>query len=297
MKFGLFISGALHALFILFAIVTLPSAFAPSELPSIIPVDLLTVDEMTNIMARQEEEPEDEPEPEAKEAEPEPEPKQVAAIEPPPEPEPEPEPVLEEEIEKVPEVEKIEEPEPEPEPEKEVADKEPPKSLPNVRPRTKPKPPPKKKDFDLDQIAALLDKTPQEEQDIHDPKEVPGEPDKVEDAPKRGVGLQTGLTISEEDALRVQMRRCWSVPAGAINPEELIVTFRIYFNEDGSLARAPELIENGPFSLRSSTFYRSAAESALRALQRCAPFTLPTGKYDVWQETEMTFDPRQMVGR
>jgi len=290
-KFGLFISGSLHALFILFAIVTLPSAFEPSELPSIIPVDLLTVDEMTNIMARQEVKPEEKPEPKAKK--PAPEPKKVAAIEPPPPPEPE----ADEVVEKVPELKKTEMPEPKPEPEKQAAQEEPPKKLPNIRPRTKPKPPPKKKNFDLNQIAALLDKMPKEEEKPHEPQMVPGTPEKVEDAPKQGAGLQTGLTLSEEDALRVQMQRCWSVPAGAVNPEELVVTFRIFFNEDGTLARPPELLENGPYTLRANPFYRAAAESALRALKRCQPFTMPAGKYAVWQETEMTFDPRLMVGR
>ena len=170
-------------------------------------------------------------------------------------------------------------------------------SLLNEPPRTKPKPPPKKKNFDLDQIAVLLDKVPTEEEPVHETKSVPGAPEKVEKAPERGAGLQTGLTLIEEDALRVQVQRCWSVPAGAVNPEELVVTFRIFFNEDGTLARPPELLENGPYTLRANPFYRAAAESALRALQRCQPFRMPAGKYDVWKEFEMTFDPRLMVGR
>ncbi len=282
MKLGLFISGTLHALFILFAIVTLPRAFAPSELPSVVPVELMTVDEMTNIMARQEKEPEKEPEPEAQK--PEPEPKKVAAIEPPPEPEPE------EIVEKIPE-KKDEKPKPEP---KKVAEKKPDqKKLLKIRPRTKPKPP--KKQFDLDQIAALLDKLPEEEKPIRTPKEVPGEPEKIEEAPKVGVGLQTGLTLSEEDAFRVQMQRCWSVPAGAARPEELIVTFRICLNEDGTLARTPELIQNSGLDVRTNSFYRAAAESALRALQRCQPYQLPIGKYAIWKDMEVTFNPSAMV--
>ena len=39
-----------------------------------------------------------------------------------------------------------------------------------------------------------------------------------------------------------------------------------------------------------------AAESALRAVQRCAPFNLPVEKYDSWKEIIMTIDPREMFG-
>jgi colicin import membrane protein len=39
-----------------------------------------------------------------------------------------------------------------------------------------------------------------------------------------------------------------------------------------------------------------AAESALRAVRRCQPYTMPAAKYDIWRDVEVTFDPRDMFG-
>jgi len=45
----------------------------------------------------------------------------------------------------------------------------------------------------------------------------------------------------------------------------------------------------------SNALFQVAAESAVRAVQRCAPFNfLPVAKYDAWKEVEINFDPRDM---
>ena len=119
----------------------------------------------------------------------------------------------------------------------------------------------------------------------------------MEDAPDVGTGLQTALTLSEIDAFKVQMKRCWSVPAGAAYSEDLVVTIRVFLNSDGTLSRSPELISNSRFRLSSNAYYRTAAESALRAIQRCQPFRMPADKYISWRELELTFDPGEMLGQ
>jgi len=44
-------------------------------------------------------------------------------------------------------------------------------------------------------------------------------------------------------------------------------------------------------------FFRTAAESAVRAVRLCTPLkNLPTTKYDRWQEITLTFNPREMLG-
>ena len=48
--------------------------------------------------------------------------------------------------------------------------------------------------------------------------------------------------------------------------------------------------------MRSDAFFRSAAESALRAVLRCSPLRLPREKYDTWKNSTFTFDPRDMLG-
>ena len=287
MRFGVLTSGALHAGLILYLVVGLPSAFNQGDIPSVLPVELLTIDEFTNIQSRQESEPESEPEEEPIVEQQEE--RKFAAIEPPtttPAPESE-----AEEVEYVP----GEEPEPEPQPKPKVIEAKPP-PLPNVRPRAKPKPPDKK--FSLSEIAALLDKSQEAPQERRQPQEIPGAPPPLlEQAPTTGAGLQTGLTMSEIDAFKVQMRRCWNVPLGAANADELIVTMQVFLKPDGYLIQRPELVPDGRFGGDRNAAYIAAAESASRAIIQCQPFQMPPDKYSSWGELLLTFDPSQMMGR
>jgi len=51
--------------------------------------------------------------------------------------------------------------------------------------------------------------------------------------------------------------------------------------------------------MQSDPFYRAAGESVIRAIfsPHCTPLKLPKDKYDLWKETKLTFDPRELVGR
>src|SRR5215510_6921647 len=131
-------SGALHVAVIAAASIAWPHAFELTEEPSdVIPVELLTVAETTNIEAKVVEQP---PEPTPPEAQPAP---------PPPPPPPPPEEV---EVAPTPEAKP---PPPPPEPPKIVEAKPPP--APPV-PRQRPKPEPPQPQFSVDSVLALLDK-------------------------------------------------------------------------------------------------------------------------------------------
>jgi outer membrane biosynthesis protein TonB len=41
--------------------------------------------------------------------------------------------------------------------------------------------------------------------------------------------------------------------------------------------------------------FQAAAESAVRAVRRCAPYSLPFEKYAAWQNVIVNFDPREML--
>lgn len=103
------------------------------------------------------------------------------------------------------------------------------------------------------------------------------------------------LSVSEMDAVRHQLEPCWNIPAGARNPEELIVEIRTQLNPDGSL-QAAKIVDEARMYV--DPFYRAAAESALRALlnPKCMPLKLPPEKYNQWQTTVIVFDPRFMLG-
>lgn len=153
--------------------------------------------------------------------------------------------------------------------------------LDDSKPADTPDTPKKKKDFfdtlNLDNI---------------DPKDKPKPREKSQIAAILG----TRLTVSEKDALRRQIEKCWNVPIGARNPEELVVQVRIRVNRDRTVQDAT--IVNSA-RVASDSFFRAMAESARRAIMnpKCSPLKLPPDKYDQWSEITMTFDPSKMVGR
>jgi hypothetical protein len=151
-------------------------------------------------------------------------------------------------------------------------------------PHKKPEPPKPQPKFDAQRIAALLDK--------RDPQRHSVTGDTLSTRPSMGVptGHAASLSQSEIDALRARIQQCWNPPAGLADARDLIVVVRIRFNQDGSLSADPTLSNSG-----SHPTFQVAAESALRAVRRCAPYSfMPIAKYDVWKDVEVTFDPRDM---
>lgn len=92
------------------------------------------------------------------------------------------------------------------------------------------------------------------------------------------------------DALRQKLGGCWSIPAGVDDAAMLKVSVRFRLDRSGVLEGRPEIISGGA----SSGPGRTAAESAVRAVQKCAPFNLPADKYDSWSEVVVNFDPSEM---
>ncbi|WP_154444446.1 hypothetical protein [Halovulum marinum] len=104
------------------------------------------------------------------------------------------------------------------------------------------------------------------------------------------------LTAGEKDALRLAVQRCWNVPAGLANAEDLRVVVAVELAPDGRIIGAPRLIE--PTS-SSRPEIRVAFEAARRALLRCQAggYQLPREKYAQWKNLEVAFDPEGMLSR
>ena len=184
-------------------------------------------------------------------------------------------------------------PEPVPMPKKIAA--LPPKEPPPPKPAAKPTPP---NDFSsvLKTVEKLKKTVPQEK-----PNPVKTLAQEVAEALKRRqvpsqpkvARLGGSLTMSERDAVRRQIEPCWNVPAGARDAENLVVDIRLILNSDGTVITA-ELVD----STRAShdTFFRAAAESALRAVlnPKCSPLRLPPKKYEEWKNMVLSFNPRDM---
>lgn len=103
------------------------------------------------------------------------------------------------------------------------------------------------------------------------------------------------MSISEKDAIRSQIAKCWSVPAGAKDAHDLIVVLRLEVAQDGSVTKV-ELTKDSKARYSSDTFFRAAADSAIRAVKQCSPLqNLPADKYGTWRDMELTFDPKEML--
>jgi outer membrane biosynthesis protein TonB len=279
---GVAISSIGHAVILGWGLIAFaPAAFDTPPAESM-PVDLVPITDITQLQAgnkdapkkeqpKQTGEKKEEPKraPEAEQKPKQPEVKQAAAPPPEAKPEPKPEPKKEE---------------PKPEPKKEAATPLPPKRETPPKPATPPAAKSKQRDFNPDQIAALLDKR---QPNMARASEAP--------APTGAFGASTGnaprLTQNEIDALRAQIQACWNPPVGAADAPDLVVRVRVQFRTDGSLSAEPQLVNRG-----SSPYFQVAAESAMRAVRRCQPYTLPAAKYEIWRDVEVTFDPRDMFG-
>lgn len=163
------------------------------------------------------------------------------------------------------------------------------------KPKEKPKPEPEPDDAaqETDFESVLKNLTPDTpETDAPASKDVNTEAPAAEEA--AAGALSDKITMSEMDALRRQLSRCWSIMAGAENAEDLVVEIRMQVNEDRTVQSA-EVVDLGRYA--ADEYFRAAADSALRAVRNplCSPLELPEGKYQQWKAIKVRFDPREML--
>ena len=111
----------------------------------------------------------------------------------------------------------------------------------------------RRENFDADRIAALLNKVP----DAGSRAASAPRPDPESSEPARGVaeGRDQTLSRSEIDALRARISQCWNPPVGGMGADRIRVKLRLRLNADGSLTRAPQVVNR-----EASPFFQSVAE-------------------------------------
>ncbi len=145
-----------------------------------------------------------------------------------------------------------------------------------------------KKDlFDPNNIAALIDKSKEESADV-----IKKNNDISQDQ-ERNIE-NSGLTLSEEDALKAQIFGCWSIPLGLPYNENLLVRIKLKLKPDGSVTKT-EILDHARMNKPGQGFYKVLAESALRAVKLCQPLRVPTTGYERWKELQLNFDAREML--
>lgn len=296
MRRSLIWSATLHVVVVVLMVVGLPRLWDRSHVadtPMI--VEVVKIDEKTTAK-EQPKRQEEIKKAEKKAPPPPPEPKPRTAERPPPPAPPAPPSIPERprpEAEKVPAIEKTPPKAKVPEKPKkapEVQAQTPPKTIEKARPKRRPLPP--KDDF-LQSV--LRDVSPEERGEKQEkPDKTPPKPQPQERVKENRAPLDAVATVSEKDAIRQQIEKCWVIPAGARDADKLVVSVRIWVNPDGTV-RDARILDQGRMS---EPFFRSAAESAMRAVlnPRCSPLPIPPKKYDQFKEMVLDFNPKDAAG-
>ena len=145
----------------------------------------------------------------------------------------------------------------------------------------------KKELFDPNNIAALIDKSKIES------AETINKTDKITQDQNKDLNT-SGLSLSEEDALKAQIFGCWSIPLGLPYNENLLVRIKLELNPDGTVSQS-EILDHARMNKPGQGFYKVLAESALRAIKLCQPLRVPTTGYERWKELQLNFDAREML--
>ncbi len=158
---------------------------------------------------------------------------------------------------------------------------------PEEKPEEKPVEETQQEDFSK-LLKNLQDSKPQVEEDVPTSKTAEAA------APAPQAAFSETLTMSELDALRQQLSKCWSIQAGARYAEDLVVDVRLTVSPDRHVLSATVVDQ---WRYNQDSYFRAAADSAIRAVNspQCETLVLNPDKYDTWKDMIVTFDPREML--
>ena len=145
----------------------------------------------------------------------------------------------------------------------------------------------KKELFDPNQIAALIDKSKEEQ------AETLKKDNKLTQSSVKN-SFVSGLTLSQEDALKAQIFGCWSLPLGLPYQENLLVRIKLKLKPDGTVIQS-EVLDHARMNMPGQGFYQVLAESALRAIRICQPLRVPPTGYEKWKDLQLNFDANDML--
>ena len=145
----------------------------------------------------------------------------------------------------------------------------------------------KKEIIDTNQIAALIDKAKEESAKVKKSTK------KLTQSSIKN-SFVSGLTLSEEDALRAQIFGCWTVPLGLPYDDKLLVRIKLELKQDGTISKS-EILDHERMNRPGQKFYKVLAESALRAVRICQPLRVPQTGFEKWKNIQLNFDPTEML--
>jgi outer membrane biosynthesis protein TonB len=262
MRGGVVFSIAFHVALLAGGIVIAPKLMADEPAPMmILPVELLTIADTTNVAPVAEKQPEktEEADTSADKAAPTP----AAAPEEKPEPVPEPVPV------------EAKKPTPEP---------------PKDEPKAKPEP--KKSEKMADTLDSILKSVPDKKASKNPSDRATANLRNVEDAARKGAGDNQRMTVTIADSIRSQLmsRGCWTDKDDMPDAKRLHATIRVRFERGGRLLGEPQLMDP-PRQSASDRPMTTFITQAMSSLRQCEPFQVPPEYYATSPYIDLTFVP------
>ena len=117
----------------------------------------------------------------------------------------------------------------------------------------------------------------------------------IEKAIPRMSRLDARATATLQQAIRAQVAPCWNPPLGGADVKRMTVVLHIELAKDGSVIGRPGIVSQTGVTAGNTDYARAFAETARRAVLRCAPIKLPAEMYDAWRAFELNFDPSEMT--
>lgn len=99
-------------------------------------------------------------------------------------------------------------------------------------------------------------------------------------------GRKTTLPDKLLAAIAAQVSRCWSVPSGWNDPQQVSVTLRFQLTPEGALDSDPSIVR-----FPATPMGVAAAKAAVKAVTSCGPYRLPAAQYDQWKDIQLTLAP------
>ena len=150
--------------------------------------------------------------------------------------------------------------------------------------------------FDLDRISSLIDKRKDTSTVADSQIAEEGPEDRLAhaDRAREGIGTGTQMTLSELDALNSAMYRCWRKPVDATDLEKLVVRLQVDM-QPGGFVKDVRVIDRAASrrAAPGNPFWDVAEMRAVQAVTKCAPYDfLPAEKFDQWQSLILNFRPQ-----
>jgi len=166
--------------------------------------------------------------------------------------------------------------------------------VPDVEVETKPAEP-EPPAFDLDKLASMIDRSRETAPEKNQQKVLQSETNNYvfADSSRAGSGAGIEMTVNEMDALQSAMYKCWRMPADAKNPEKLIVRLAVKILPDGYVQDV-KIIDKARQRRGDpgNPFWDVAEQRAVRAVSQCGPYDfLPAEKYSQWKDMTLNFRP------